>query len=154
MASRLRWMRERTFPRPLSARILLVVSPYARSGTVHRFVNTTDVVATMEEILGLGSLSQFDYYGRPLREIWTDRPHLTPYSALVPAQSLTDRNPPNGPGARESEGLDFTFEDIADEETFNRALWLALKGPTIPFPGTTRMSGLELRRSAASLPPR
>jgi len=134
--------------------VLLVVSPYARTGTVHRFVNTTDVVATMEEILGLGSLSQFDYYGRPLREIWTDRPDLTPYPALMPAQSLADRNPPNGPGARESEGLDFTFEDIADEETFNRALWLALKGPAVPFPGTTRMSGLELRRSAASLPPR
>ncbi len=134
--------------------ILLVVSPWTRAGTVHRFVNTTDVISTMEEILGLGSLSQFDYYGRPLREIWNARPDLTPYRALVPAQSLTDRNPPDGPGARESENLDFTFEDIADEETFNRALWLALKGPAVPFPGTTRMSGLELKRSAAGLPPR
>ncbi len=31
----------------------------------HRWTNTTDVIATMTEILGLGSLSQFDFYGRP-----------------------------------------------------------------------------------------
>ena len=39
---------------------------------VHRFANTTDVLRTIEEILGLESLSQFDYYGRPLRDIWSD----------------------------------------------------------------------------------
>jgi len=44
--------------------------PWNRGGVSHRFVNTTDVVATIEEILGLASLSQFDHSGWPLRDIW------------------------------------------------------------------------------------
>ncbi len=52
---------------------LLVISPYSRGGLIHRFANTTDVIATMSELLGLGHLSQFDYYGRPLRGILEKR---------------------------------------------------------------------------------
>jgi len=131
--------------------VLLVISAWNRGGVIHRWANTTDVVATMEEILGLGQLSQFDYYGRPLREIWSDRPDLRPYQAMVPTQSLTERNPAGGPGAAEAAGLDFTFEDVAEEDAFNRSLWLALKGPAIPYPGVTRLNGLELRRGGAAL---
>jgi hypothetical protein len=133
--------------------VLLTISAWNRRGAVHRWVNTTDVLATIEEILGLGHLSQFDFYGRPLRDIWSAEPDLTPYVALVPAQSLTERNPPaGGPGAEEAAKLDFTFEDIAEEDGFNRSLWLAIKGTRIPYPGVTRLTGLELRRFAAGAP--
>jgi hypothetical protein len=132
--------------------VLLVISPWNRSGVIHRWTNTTDVIATMEEILGLGTLSQFDHYGRPLRDIWAAEPDLTPYRALVPAQDLAERNPKDGPGARESEGLDFTFEDVAEEEPFNRALWMAIKGPAVPYPGIRRLTGLDLKRGGTDLP--
>jgi hypothetical protein len=124
-----------------------LISPWARPGVHHRFTNTTDVVATMEEILGLGSLSQFDYYGRPLRDVWTESPDIAPYRALVPAVPLDERNPPQGRGARESERLDLAFEDIADEDLFNQILWRAIKGETVPYPGPTRMSALEWKRA-------
>jgi hypothetical protein len=79
--------------------VLLVVSAYNRGGTIHRFVNTTDVFATMEEILGLDKLSQFDYYGRPLREIFNDKPDLRPYVALKSKQRLNELNPAKGADA-------------------------------------------------------
>jgi len=129
--------------------VLLVISPWTKPGAVHRWVNTTDVIATMEDILGLGQLSQFDFYGRPLREIWNDRPDLRPYAALVPQQRLDERNPESGPGSAEAALLDFRFEDVAEEDGFNRSLWLAIKGPRVPFPGVTRMTGLELKRGGA-----
>jgi hypothetical protein len=130
--------------------VLLTISAWNRPGAVHRWVNTTDVLATMEEILGLGQLSQFDFYGRPLREIWSREPDLTPYLALIPAQSLTERNPASGgAGAEEAAGLDFTFEDVAEEDAFNRSLWLAIMGRRVPYPGITRLTGLDLRRGAA-----
>ena len=47
---------------------LLVVSAWNRPGVYRRFANTTDVIRTIEEILGLGTLSQFDHFGRPLRD--------------------------------------------------------------------------------------
>lgn len=125
---------------------LLVISPYAKRGVTHSFANTTDVLATIEEILGLGSMSQFDYYGRPLRTIWNDTPDLRQYVALKPAQSLEDRNPRTGAGARDSRRLALSKEDEADEDLFNRILWRAIKGESRPFPGVTRMSTLEYQR--------
>ena len=125
----------------------LAISAYSRHGTNHRFTNTTDVLATIEELLGLSPLSQFDHYGRPLRDIWTTQPDLTPYVALTPSTSLDERNRSTGRDAEESKRLTLDFEDTADEGLFNRILWRQIKGPRVPYPGATRMSALEWKRS-------
>ncbi|MGH7648694.1 MAG: bifunctional YncE family protein/alkaline phosphatase family protein [Gemmatimonadaceae bacterium] len=114
-----------------------MISAYSHAGVVHRFVNTTDVIATIADILHLGSLSQFDYYGRPLRGLFTDTPYLTPYVAQTPAQRLDDRNPASGPGAKASARLNLELEDESDDNLFNHILWEAIKGPSVPYPGTT-----------------
>jgi DNA-binding beta-propeller fold protein YncE len=118
----------------------LLISAYSRPHTWHRFTNTTDVLATIEAILSLNHLSQFDTYARPLRGVFADTRDLTPFAALQPQAPMTERNPANGPGARESSRLDFRLEDLADDETFNRVLWTAIKGPGRPYPGATRLS--------------
>lgn len=125
--------------------VLLVMSAYNRSGVQHRFVNTTDVIATIEGILGLGSLSQFDYFGRPLYEIFSDKPDLTPYKSIVPEQSLKELNPENK-NARNSLKLRLEKEDLSDDDLFNRILWAAIKGDQIPFPGERRVSLLQLQQ--------
>src|SRR5690349_13434461 len=126
--------------------VLLVISAYNRGGLIHRFVNTTDVFATVEEILGLEKLSKFDYYGRPLREIFADKPDLTPYAALRSEQPLTEMNPPRSQSARASRRLNLDRVDAADEDAFNRVLWGLMKGSQ-PYPGTKRMSALEMVRA-------
>ncbi|MBC7562992.1 MAG: bifunctional YncE family protein/alkaline phosphatase family protein [Gemmatimonadaceae bacterium] len=127
--------------------LLFVVSPWAMSEAQHRFVNTTDVIATMEALLGLDALSPYDHYGRPLREIWRSAPDVRPYVALVPSTPLTDRNPARGTGAIESRKLDLRYEDVAEEDAFNRILWHAIKGTKVPYPGPKRMSAAEVVRS-------
>jgi DNA-binding beta-propeller fold protein YncE len=124
----------------------LVISAWNRARVWHRFTNTTDVIATIEEILTLDHLSQFDAFGRPLRGIYADAPDLTPYAALVPQVPLDERNPAAGPGSRESAVLDFRLQDRADDVAFNRALWLAIKGAARPYPGATVMTPAALRR--------
>jgi WD40 repeat protein len=126
--------------------VLLVISPYSRAGLVRRFVNTTDVLATIEEILGLGPLSQFDRFGRPLREIWAGSPDLRPFAALTPTHSLTEINPSRGAGARRSARLDFSAVDRVEDDEFNRILWRALKG-SAPYPAVRRAGTLEYTRS-------
>ena len=117
--------------------VLLVISAYNRAGVVHRFTNTTDVIATIEEILRLDSLSQFDHFGRPLRSIFASEPDLTPYTVLKPAVDLNEKNPP-GKVADESAKLDFSRADAADDDAFNRILWRVIKGEDVPYPGATR----------------
>ena len=128
--------------------MLLTISAYNRgAATTHRFVNTTDVVATMEEILGLPPLSQFDFYGRPLRELFGKEPDLRPYLALKPEQSLEEVNPQKGANAQASLLLDLDEPDAADEDAFNRILWQAIKGESVPYPQPKRMSSLEITRA-------
>ncbi len=127
--------------------VFFAISPWARRSVYHRFTNTTDVLATIEEILGLSSLSQFDHYGRPLRDIWNTTPDLRPYAALTPGVPLDERNPRSGGNAEASRKLTLDFEDTADEDLFNRILWRAVKGDSVPYPGIRRMSALEAKRS-------
>ena len=124
--------------------VLLVISPYSRPGTVHRFVNTTDVLATIESVLGLAALSHFDYYGRPLAGLFADAPDLRPYRALTPAVPLDEKNPP-GENATRSARLDLRRPDVADMALFNRVLWRAVKGGAPPSPA--RLPQLEIERA-------
>ena len=124
--------------------VLLVISAWNKRGVWHRFVNTTDVFATMGEILHLGPLSQFDGFGRPLRGIFATSPDLSPYALIQPATPLTERNPERGPGWEESSRLDWSEPDAANEEIFNQALWRILK-PGKEYPGTARKIGIRSR---------
>jgi DNA-binding beta-propeller fold protein YncE len=124
----------------------LLISAWSRPGVWHRFTNTTDVMATIEDILSLDHLSQFDAFGRPLRGVFAATPDLAPYVARRPRVPLDERNPPRGPGAKESMRFDFRYEDLADDDRFNRVLWLAIKGDSIPYPGGHSRTTLEWLR--------
>ena len=109
------------------------ISAYSRPGTVHRFINTTDVVAAIEDILGMERLSKFDYFSRSLADIFAPKLDLTPFDPIAPQQDLNEKNPQNTAAARMSEGLDLSAPDRVDDQTYNRILWLMLKGD-IPQP--------------------
>ncbi len=108
------------------------ISAYNRPGTIDRFINTTDVVAAIEDILGMGRLSKFDYFSRSLANIFAAIPDLTPYDPMTPKQDLNEKNPPNTPTARMSEGLDLSAPDRVDDQVYNHILWVMLKGDAPP----------------------
>jgi YVTN family beta-propeller protein len=112
--------------------VFLAISPWTRGGVTHQFVNTTDVIATIEGLLKIGSMSQFDHFGRPLRNIWASKPDTRPYTAIVPFTSLDDKNPKAGILAERSKALALSKEDIADEQLFNDILWRTIKGRPAP----------------------
>ncbi len=116
--------------------VLLMISAWNRGVVVHRFINTTDVLTTIEDILGLGSLSQFDHYGRPMRGMFAAKPDLTPYDAITPAIDRDERNP-ESPQAKQTALLDFSRADAADDDTLNHILWQAIKGD-VPYPVPAR----------------
>jgi YVTN family beta-propeller protein len=118
--------------------LMLVISPYNRPGAVHRFANTSDVVATIADILRLKSLSQFDHYGRPLAEVFAAKADLARFSSLTPSVSLDEKNSSRSRASRASSRLDFEREDRVNEDTFNRVLWAAVKGEGVPYPGVRR----------------
>lgn len=125
---------------------MLVISPYSRPGAYHRFTNTTDIVRTIEGILHLGALSQFDYFGRPLTDVWAAEADLRPFDAMTPGVSLDEKNPRVSRGALESMRLTLDAEDESDDDDFSQILWHVVKGYGKAYPGPTRMALLEARR--------
>jgi hypothetical protein len=119
------------------------ISAYSHAATVHRFVNTTDVIAAIEDILGMGRLSKFDYFSRSLAEVFAQQPDLTPYTAITPKQDLNEKNPQNTAAARMSEGLDLSAPDRADDREYNRILWFMLKGD-VPQPVVRNWAPLQV----------
>jgi YVTN family beta-propeller protein len=126
--------------------VMFAISPYNRPGTIHRFVNTTDVLSTIEGILHLEHLSQFDHFGRPLQGMWSATPDLTPYSAITPSHPLDEVNRPKATGYRESARLNLASADRNDDESFNRLLWRVIKGDTVAYPDRRKGSMLDFAR--------
>jgi phospholipase C len=123
---------------------VLVISPWASGGVIHRFANTTDVLKTIEELLHLASMSHFDQFGRPLRDVWRNHPDLTPYSAIKPLVDMTEMNPDTGKQARASARFNLQEVDAIEDETFNRVLWSMIKGERVPYPRAHQADALTL----------
>lgn len=108
---------------------LLVASPYVRHGAIeHMHFSTTSVLKTIEQILGLPSLTYFDDRASSLLADFQLQPVLDGYTALRPQVPLDEVNPPNAPGAHESAQWDFSRPDRAPERELNRVIWISVKG--------------------------
>jgi hypothetical protein len=114
----------------------LVLSPYTKRGqVVSRFYNQTSVVHTIERILSVPPMNQFDALAPVMDACFKATPDLTPYRARPASAPLDEVNPPvkklEGQAriwAEKSMALDFSKPDEADEDTLNRILWYAAKG--------------------------
>jgi hypothetical protein len=118
----------------------LVISPYTRRGAVDSTMYTTaSYVRTMELILKLPPMTQYDAAATPMHNCFTARPDLRPYDAVPVTIDLQKKNPPRGPGAQASMELDFSEIDAAnaDADKFNHILWEHFK-PGVPMPPPVR----------------
>jgi YVTN family beta-propeller protein len=116
----------------------LVVSPYMKRKSLDSTMYTTSsMVHTIELILGLHTMTQFDRAATPMYNSFTTDPDFTPIDRLDPAIDLMTRNAKTGPGATASLKLDFSDYDRADPDELNRILWAALK-PGEPMPAPVR----------------
>jgi hypothetical protein len=120
----------------------LVISPYTRTGRVDStFYNTVSMLRTMELILGLPPMSQYDAATTPLYNAFTSKPDLTPYDLRPPRIDLNAKNTQAAYGAAESSRMDFSIPDHLTEEqveALNRILWHSIKGEKTPYPSSVR----------------
>ena len=114
----------------------LVVSPWVKRGIVDSTMYTTSsYLRTMELMLGLPPMTQFDAAATPMYASFTPEPSFDAIDVIGPEVDLMARNPSTGPGAQASLKLDFSDYDRADPDELNRILWAALRpGETMPAP--------------------
>ena len=104
----------------------------------HTLYSTSSVLRTIELILGLPPMSQYDAAATPLWRCFTNSPKPFNFQALGPFVDLNSRNIVYNEWQRMSEEFDFSKEDRAPEELLNRVIWIAVKGADVPYPGPVR----------------
>jgi phospholipase C len=113
----------------------LVISPYCKRGVVDSTLYTTaSMIRTIELILGLPPLTQYDASATPMFNSFQKTAQVTPYQPLTPKVDLVAKNTLKSPGAKQSARMNFREYDRAPEDELNRILWRAAKGPDAPYP--------------------
>ncbi len=117
----------------------LVISPYTKRKYVdHTMYSTSGMLRTMELILGLPPMTQYDAGATPMYRSFTSQPDFTPFQSVEVPINLDDLNIAYTPSAKLSEGLVFDEADSNDDNLFNEILWKGIKGETAQLPAPRR----------------
>jgi YVTN family beta-propeller protein len=119
--------------------VLLVASPWSKRGALDSTLYTTSsVLRTMELVLGLSPMSQYDAAATPLFGAFAVRPDLTPFRARPARVSLTETNGPDAPGAEASLRMNLREVDRAPERELNEIVWKSVRGASSEMPAPVR----------------
>ncbi len=117
----------------------LVISPFARRQALDSTLYTTSgMLRTMELILGLPPMSQYDAAATPMYNAFQPVPVLTPYVCRPARVPLNERNDASSPGALASLRMNFTEVDMTPEIELNEIIWRSIKGAGSRMPPPVR----------------
>lgn len=119
--------------------IAFVISPYTkrhfRDSTMY---STCSMLRSMELILGLKPMTQFDAAAQPMYNSFQPSPNLQPYKAVPVTVDRTERNLASAWGAEKSNQMNFSKEDAADDLVLNEVVWRSIRGANHPMPSPRR----------------
>ncbi len=116
-----------------------LVSPYTKRHFVdHTMYSTSSMLRTMELILGLPPMSQYDAAATPMWRCFTSTPDFSPVKALPAQVDLEERNMAVNELSRISETFNLAQVDAVPDRLFNEVLWKAIKGEDSEMPAPRR----------------
>jgi YVTN family beta-propeller protein len=124
----------------------LVISPFVKRHVVDSTLYTTSsMLRTMELILGLPPMSQYDAAAAPMYGAFTPTPTSTPFTHVDPRISLTERNEPTAPGSQASLRMDMHEADLAPDLELNEIIWKSIRGADSQMPPPVRTAFIRPR---------
>ena len=112
-----------------------VASPFIKRGTLDSTLYTTSaMLRTIELILGLPPMSQYDASATPMYNAFGPTPVLTPFEKKPARVSITELNKPGAPGQVASEAMNFEEADMTPEIELNQILWMSVRGAKAVMP--------------------
>lgn len=110
--------------------------------------STSSMLRTIELILGLKPMSQFDAAAAPMFAAFQGKPDLTSYTALPARIDLDELNTKVSWGTEISRTMDFTKEDAADDLLLNEVIWRSVRGENSHAPAPTRAAFVVIHGDA------
>jgi len=124
-----------------------VISPYTKRNSVNSTMySTSGMLRTMELILGLPPMSQYDAAAVPFSECFTSTPDFRPYKVKPSNVDLMQRNVAWNKSAERSQEWNFAREDAAPDLDLNEVVWKSVKGEDSVMPAPRRSAFLKLEQ--------
>lgn len=124
---------------------VLVISPYVKRRSVnHTMYSTSSVLRTMELILGLPPMSQYDAAARPMWDAFSSKVDLASYQARQSTVNLEEKNIAYNEDSRKSEEFDWSKPDRVPDNALSQIIWRAVKGPNSIMPAPRRSAFVKL----------
>jgi YVTN family beta-propeller protein len=122
-----------------------VISPYIRRNAVnHTMYSTTSVLRTMELILNLPPMSQYDAAATPMYGCFDARPDTTAFNAVPAGIDINTRNTASTASALLSARFDLTRADAVPDALLNEVIWKSVKGENSPVPAPRRSAFVKV----------
>jgi hypothetical protein len=112
-----------------------VISPYTKRAVVDSTLYTTSsMLRTMQLLLGLPPMTQYDASAMPMYASFSDKRDLTPFTHVPPQVDVNTMNTAVAWGARKSLAMDFSDYDRAPEFELNEIIWKSVRGANSEMP--------------------
>ncbi|HEX7904048.1 MAG TPA: bifunctional YncE family protein/alkaline phosphatase family protein [Chitinophagaceae bacterium] len=122
-----------------------VAGGFVKRGLVdHTMYSTSSLLRTIELILGLPPMSQYDAAAEPMWRCFSSTPDLTPFQSVAAKIDITEKNVKNTASARLSETFDFSKEDRIPDLVFSEVIWKAIKGEQSVMPAPRRSAFVKM----------
>jgi DNA-binding beta-propeller fold protein YncE len=104
----------------------------------HTMYSTTSMLHTIELILGIPPMSQYDAAAEPMWRCFLNQADTTPYQKKPLQTDINAINSVENAWQRKSEGFDFSGEDRIPDRLFTEVIWKAVKGENAKVPAPRR----------------
>lgn len=122
-----------------------IAGPYVKRNFVdHTMYSTTSMLRTMELILGIPPMSQYDAAATPMWRSFQATPNLTAFNVKPLQWDINEKNKTENAWQRKSETFDFTKEDRIPDRAFTEVIWKAVRGENAIVPAPKRAAFVKL----------
>ena len=111
----------------------------------HTMYSTSSMLRTMELILGLPPMSQYDAAAEPMWRCFNKTADLTAFQSVPALVDLNEKNTKNTASAKLSETFDFSKEDLIPDLVFSEVIWKAVKGEESIMPAPRRSAFVKIK---------
>lgn len=124
-----------------------VAGPYVKhNAVIHNMYSTSGVLRTIELILNLPPMSQYDAAAVPLFECFNEKPNLSPYKALPAQVNLEQKNVADNQSSKRSQFFNLAKEDAVPDLDLNDVIWKYVKGENAVLPAPKRSAFVILEK--------
>jgi hypothetical protein len=125
--------------------VALVIGPHVRRGAVdHHLYTNASVLRTIELILGLPPMSQFDAGALPMTGAFTAVADTTEFVHEPARVDLTETNLAGAFGQERCDRMNFAVADAAPPDELNEILWHDARGAAAALPAPVRAACLAV----------